>query len=878
MSEFRIRRIAVVLGVALLLAGIASGAVWNVPPIPRIQDAINLAFNGDTVSVWGPEGVPLPYTYQENIDFLGKSILVVNRSFLPGQTPGYEPSWDHVIIDGTQNGPTVKIRFTETATLKGFTVTGGFNDSCGGGITCLGGYVSVIENRVRGNATAFAGSPPLTFGGGGGIYFRGAYHSGIVIRGNSIEENTANLGCGGGICVYDLSCDYVEMVDNTIQLNTARAGGGIAARSIMVLRPPPATKIDSNVVSTNSVVPAVAPLKGGGMYCVNLGYRLRHNIVTDNVGNGIYAVVDGGGLAAAPDMGTQDDPGYNVLMRNGYGVVDASPHPSSPLCVVGNYWGSVNTATVLSLISTHNPGLQFDPVAASSKWFDVDLEPLSLCETGVLVTGDLRVSRSLTMSAGKKVEFHLSPDATLEGGDPNLTDFIVEGSGTVLTSFGTAEDTILYTSRRFPNDPWMAGDWYGIRVRDGAEALFYFSEIRAAYCGIDVASDGLAHPNRSKLWGCLFAGAYSQQGMMCVESCEVSLNEVYGVRYEMPGPGQHCYVLVCTLSRNGYAGVSFEGASASRAPHRITYNQVVGGFFAPFTPYGIEVIDGANWVSVENNDVSDLNQAGIALWASSPSFGYNTAHGNHVNGIAFFEGSNPDATHNNVLGNDFSGIACWASSPSLRHNEVMSNAVNGIACFEESNPYVRWNMVDWHQNGVYCEGSSYPDLGTVEDPGNNSILSDNVLWVKQIADGAIPLMAELNWWGTDRPDLHPEKFVGLIDYDPWLTSPPEGGGQQGAGIEAQPLVTGLDPLLPMPMRSTARIPLQVAHAGQVALSIVDASGRLVRALLRGEREPGRYSVTWDRTDDHGRSVPAGVYFCTLSAENKRFSRKVVLTE
>jgi hypothetical protein len=59
---------------------------------------------------------------------------------------------------------------------------------------------------------------------------------------------------------------------------------------------------------------------------------------------------------------------------------------------------------------------------------------------------------------------------------------------------------------------------------------------------------------------------------------------------------------------------------------------------------------------------------------------------------------------------------------------------------------------------------------------------------------------------------------------------------------------------------------------------MDATGRHVRTLVRGERGPGRYNVAWNRTDDHGRIVPAGVYFCTLSAESKRFCKKVVLTE
>jgi len=46
----------------------------------------------------------------------------------------------------------------------------------------------------------------------------------------------------------------------------------------------------------------------------------------------------------------------------------------------------------------------------------------------------------------------------------------------------------------------------------------------------------------------------------------------------------------------------------------------------------------------------------------------------------------------------------------------------------------------------------------------------------------------------------------------------------------------------------------------------------------GEQAPGYYDATWDRKDAEGRSVSRGVYFCTLAAENRRFCRKVILTE
>jgi hypothetical protein len=52
----------------------------------------------------------------------------------------------------------------------------------------------------------------------------------------------------------------------------------------------------------------------------------------------------------------------------------------------------------------------------------------------------------------------------------------------------------------------------------------------------------------------------------------------------------------------------------------------------------------------------------------------------------------------------------------------------------------------------------------------------------------------------------------------------------------------------------------------------------VTTLANGEQKPGYYNLTWSRQDAKGRSVACGVYFCTLSADDQRFSRKVVLTK
>ena len=51
-------------------------------------------------------------------------------------------------------------------------------------------------------------------------------------------------------------------------------------------------------------------------------------------------------------------------------------------------------------------------------------------------------------------------------------------------------------------------------------------------------------------------------------------------------------------------------------------------------------------------------------------------------------------------------------------------------------------------------------------------------------------------------------------------------------------------------------------AGMARLRLVDVAGRVVRKLLDGELPGGAQRVSWSGLE-HGRVVPAGVYFAEL---------------
>jgi hypothetical protein len=104
------------------------------------------------------------------------------------------------------------------------------------------------------------------------------------------------------------------------------------------------------------------------------------------------------------------------------------------------------------------------------------------------------------------------------------------------------------------------------------------------------------------------------------------------------------------------------------------------------------------------------------------------------------------------------------------------------------------------------------------------------------------------------------------------------GGQQSAGKVNLPKTLSLAQPFPNPARTRLNIAYALPHQTRVVLKMYDVAGKLVTTLANGDQRPGYHSMTWNRQDIKGRTCACGVYFCTLTAENQRFSRKVVLTD
>lgn len=81
---------------------------------------------------------------------------------------------------------------------------------------------------------------------------------------------------------------------------------------------------------------------------------------------------------------------------------------------------------------------------------------------------------------------------------------------------------------------------------------------------------------------------------------------------------------------------------------------------------------------------------------------------------------------------------------------------------------------------------------------------------------------------------------------------------------------------PNPFNPITSIRFVVPEKSNVKLRIYDVSGKLIRTLMDGEMGPDFYETFWDGTDEGGRKLSSGVYFCRLTAGSSTITKKMVL--
>lgn len=106
--------------------------------------------------------------------------------------------------------------------------------------------------------------------------------------------------------------------------------------------------------------------------------------------------------------------------------------------------------------------------------------------------------------------------------------------------------------------------------------------------------------------------------------------------------------------------------------------------------------------------------------------------------------------------------------------------------------------------------------------------------------------------------------------------------QPGASVPQEPVGSlskhGLVESGPNPFSATTVIHYELSEVGPVRLQLYDTQGRLVRTLVNGTGQAGKFQVEWDGLDDGGLPAAPGFYLCRLCSNGNAETVRIVLAK
>ncbi len=205
------------------------------------------------------------------------------------------------------------------------------------------GCPAILNNVLYNNVLANTNNPQINIGPGTTDTIR--------IIGNLIEGVASNMSGGIGISnmfAFSQLVTHVLVKDNVVKNNRY----GYTQNGSLI-----SSELFDNQFIDNNL--EVNPNNGGSGVSIygstTCTAKLRRNLITGNLW-GVTAI-----QVPLLDMGTAEDPGYNVLYNNGNGGVEYELYNNTSNCIdaIGNYWGCDNDAAAEDVIFHWNDNTSY---------------------------------------------------------------------------------------------------------------------------------------------------------------------------------------------------------------------------------------------------------------------------------------------------------------------------------------------------------------------------------------------------------------------------------------------------------------------------------------------------------------------------------------
>ena len=81
---------------------------------------------------------------------------------------------------------------------------------------------------------------------------------------------------------------------------------------------------------------------------------------------------------------------------------------------------------------------------------------------------------------------------------------------------------------------------------------------------------------------------------------------------------------------------------------------------------------------------------------------------------------------------------------------------------------------------------------------------------------------------------------------------------------------------PNPFNPITYIRYSVPNFDFININIINVSGQIIKTIVNSSHQPGNYEIIWDGTNHYEISVPSGIYFYKMDANEFVSVKKLVL--